>query len=296
MRKLPVLAFLVACGTPASEDPTDPAGTDVPTEPIDIGLELEPGCWPGLPVAGVVPAGVNPEGVRLGPDCAIYVVEADSVWRIGPEDPSTATLFASDPSLTDLQGLDFDDQGRLYVASRQANAIGRFSADGTFLDLFATTTFDGPNTPLFGPDGNLYVSSRNTASIVRFAPDGTDLGVWFTDPLLDSPEGMAFAPDGSLVVSSRGSSTVYRVAAAATGMATVVGAPDVMSPEGVRFASDGTLWVASRDDARVLQLSADYDLLAVHDVSPGRPIGLDITPDDEIVVALRETGVVRTVP
>ncbi len=289
------------------------AGNDAP-EPPDVGFDAPrdasrdggfitsivcPG-WPGLPTGGVLlgESRNSPEGVRVGPDCALYVAERETVYRI-EQGTGVVTAFATTPMAIDLQGLDFGPDGNLYVASRGANAIVRFDGStGDFIDLFATSGLDGPNTPRFGPDGRLYVSCRNSNNVVRIEPTGGMPTVFATEPRLRSPEGLSFGPDGDLYVSARLDSVVLRFNGM-TGafMNDVIVFPAVRAPEGIAFASDGSLWIASRDSDEVLRLNITS--LAVMNryptVAQGSPVGLEVV-DDQVVVGLRGTGRVRIFP
>ncbi|MGE3675177.1 MAG: hypothetical protein AB7K71_36245, partial [Polyangiaceae bacterium] len=121
-----------------------------------------PSCtWPGLPAGGVTLPGNSPEGVAFSKDCALLVVESDTVYRLDPATPSVATAFATQTGVTDLQDVEVSSDGTLYVTSRGANSVVRFDGTtGAFIDTFATTTFNGPNSMAFDASGNLYVSSR----------------------------------------------------------------------------------------------------------------------------------------
>ena len=64
--------------------------------------------WLGLPAGGVLLGGTNtsPEGLRVGPDCALYVASGNAVLRI-EQGTGAITTFASSAMAADLQGLDF---------------------------------------------------------------------------------------------------------------------------------------------------------------------------------------------
>src|SRR5690606_15475577 len=124
-------------------------------------------CWPGLPAGGVTLPGTFPEGLAFGQDCALFVVETDTVYRIDPATPDTAVAFATEASAGALQDVEVSSDGTLYASSRTGNSIVRFNGTtGAFIDVFATTTFNGPNSMVFDASGNLYVSSRNTGAVV----------------------------------------------------------------------------------------------------------------------------------
>lgn len=279
------------------------AGTDAGVDAnVDAGFPTSIACpgWLGLPAGGVTLSSISPEGLRVGPDCALYVSLADSVYRI-EQGTGVITEFATQPTAgTGFQGLDFGPDGNLYVAARtSANVILRFNGTtGAFIDVFASMGINGPNTPRFGPDGRLYVSCRNTGNVVRFDPDGTLLGEFATHPSLGSPEGVSFGPDGHLYVAARTNSVVMRFNGT-TGafMNQITATPPFMAPEGLGFTSDGSLWIASRDTSEVIRFNgltfAEIERFSLPPTE--EPIGLEVV-DDQVVVSLRGTGRVTIIP
>lgn len=290
-------------GADAGSDASFDGGIDVGVDAqVDAGFPTAISCpgWLGIPTGGVTLASTSPEGVRVGPDCSLYVSLGDTVYRIA-QGTGAITAFATQPAAgTGFQGLDFGPDGNLYVAARgSGNVILRFDGTtGAFIDVFADMGIDGPNTPRFGPDGNLYVSCRNTDNVVRFSPSGALLGEFATHALLGSPEGISFGPDGHLYVAARTQSVVMRFNGS-TGafMDQIVPTPDFSAPEGLGFTSDGNLWVASRDTSEVIRFDGiTFAELARYALPPGEePIGLEVV-DDQVVVSLRGTGRVTVIP
>ncbi len=246
----------------------------------------------GLPMEGVTLSGTLPEGLRIGPDCSVYVTLANHVYRVA-QGSGAITDFATRPT-GDFQGVEFGPGDRMYVTDRTTNSVLRFVAStGAFVDVFANTTLDGPNTPRFGPDGHLYVSNRNTANVVSFAADGTALGEFATHAMLASPEGISFGPDGHLYVAARIQSVVMRFDGTTGAFLSQImpSGTTFQSPENIAFTSDGSLWIASRDAREILRFDAytgveieRFDTLATEE-----PIGMDVAAD-RLVVGMRGTG------
>jgi streptogramin lyase len=257
--------------------------------------------WRGLPSGGVTLGGTNtsPEGLRVGPDCALYVASNDTVFRIA-EGSGEVTSFASNPAMAaDLQGIEFGPDGALYVAARTQNVIVRFNGTtGAFIDIFTSTGLDGPNTPRFGPDGRLYVSCRNTTTVVRIEPTGGAATLFATHPQLGSPEGISFGPDGNLYVAARTNSFVARFDGV-TGafLDQITATPAFMAPEGIAFDPDGSLWIANRDTSEVLRFDASTRVQLERLATPPteQPIGLEVV-NGQLVVGMRGTGRITVLP
>ncbi|MFO0714878.1 MAG: NHL repeat-containing protein [Sandaracinus sp.] len=281
----------------APSDLDAPAETDAFTAPDassgDGGFLTSLACpaWLGLPGDEVTLPNPSPEGIRLGPDCGLYVAAADTIYRI--EEGTGAITAFSTRTGADLQGVEMGTDGRMYVTDRVTNSVLRFDlATGAFVDVFASTGLDGPNTPRFGPDGRLYVSCRNTANVVRFEADGTLVGEFATHALLASPEGISFGPDRNLYVAARIDSVVMRFDGA-TGafLDQITATPAFMAPENIAFAPDGSLWIASRDTREVLRFDAHtrVELERLPTLATERPVGMEIVAG-HLVVGMRGTG------
>lgn len=104
------------------------------------------------------------------------------------------------------EGLAFDRWGRLYVSDYNSGNVLRFAADGSFLDLFATTSLSLRDIE-FGRDGDLYAAAAIANTVVRIDGEtGAYLGEFTIDgaqyfrttgTYLDpgfGPGGLAFAP------------------------------------------------------------------------------------------------------
>lgn len=246
-----------------------------------------------------LPAGAaDPEGVRIGPDCALYVASGRVAYRIAVD--GTITEHIVEAGFSRVEGLLFTEDA-LYAASREANAVWRFHrTTGAFLGVFAETaegSFDGPNSVALGPDGDIFVSSRNTNAVVRFGPDGAFRGEFVpppSDPAVESPEGIAFGPSGDLYVSWRTGSAVTRFDGATGALVeTVLDDSEVDAPEGLGFDSNGRLWVASRNLSEVLVLTPDrWEIERRLAIPMGRPVGLEIRADGKVYVGTRDPAAV----
>ena len=154
---------------------------------------------PGSAKGAFITAGASdldgPFNMAVGPDDKLYVSSFDTnqILRFHGETGAFIDAFAT-PSRP--QGLLFDDQGNLLVASTGDDDILKIAPDGT-----AETFIDGegllhdPNDLAFGPDGNLYVSSRTAQQVLRFnAETGQFIDVFAYGAGMQGATGIVFAP------------------------------------------------------------------------------------------------------
>jgi DNA-binding beta-propeller fold protein YncE len=140
---------------------------------------------------------LNPLALALDSCDNIFVSTPDigahsGVFRFAPQG-TQRTLFAAGIDL-DPRGLAFDRTGNLYVANQHGSSVRRYSAEGIFLDAFATGLRD-PFALAFDADGDLYVSNQAGGTIRRYSACGEDLGIFATVPAtFANPVGLAFLP------------------------------------------------------------------------------------------------------
>lgn len=167
----------------------------------------------------------DPPGVEL----LVCNFVGDSVLRFDLATGALLGALAPTPDLDGALGITVGPDGRIYVASEEANMVVRYDGatgayDGRFVWDDPATPADetgglsGPGAVLFGPDGRLYVSSFDSDAILRY--DGAtgafvDVFVAAGAGMLDGPDaGMVFGPGGDLFVPGFYSHTVSRFAAA----------------------------------------------------------------------------------
>jgi hypothetical protein len=137
-----------------------------------------------------------PTSITVGPDGAYYVSEFTGIpypenvariYRIAPGGEPEVYL----DGFTQITGLDFDDQGNLYVLEYSVNSISdptaklageviQISPDGTRKVLIgADEGLIAPSDLTVGPDDALYISNLTntigTGQVVRFDPKGMAL-------------------------------------------------------------------------------------------------------------------------
>lgn len=221
-------------------------GLGFPEGPVDLGAgsiafvdltHQKIRIFDGLEVRVLATVAGAPNGMRLGPDGALYVANnggigptsLDQLWRASPEITGRIQRVALDGSVSDhsivLPGpqpwrpndLVFTAAGEV-VFTDPANwevlpdegryLVGRIDlvrADGSVDVLAEVPGF--PNGLAFGPDGALYVGQTILHRILRFPWDGTNVGppvVWCRLPDSVNPDGMAWVDDHLLVAGSVG--------------------------------------------------------------------------------------------
>jgi len=145
--------------------------TDLTGE-VSLGARFAPFTVDGVSVESV------PTSITVGPDNAYYVGEYTGVpypeggarvYRVVPG--SEPEIFAD--GFTQITGLDFDDQGNLYVLEYSVNstidpaaellgALTQISPDGSRQTLVAPGEgLIAPNGLTTGSDGSIYVSNRS---------------------------------------------------------------------------------------------------------------------------------------
>ena len=149
---------------------------------------------------------VEIDGLTFGPDLSgdgvpdLYIAdfENNKVLRVATQGAGQGVL--NDFATTGLNrpiDLTFGADGKLYVASRNADQVQRYNGDGTFDSTIIATAGDGPAGITFSPDGTqLFVSTVFDNDVGQFTSAGAVLDyVWQSGALLGGPKGIVFGPD-----------------------------------------------------------------------------------------------------
>ncbi|MFH1221103.1 MAG: hypothetical protein V1694_11715 [Candidatus Eisenbacteria bacterium] len=107
-------------------------------------------------------------------------------------------VFAKGATIHGANGIRFDSQGRLHIASVLGNEIVVMDPEtgDVISTIGANQRVVGPDDIAFGPDGSLYWTSFSTGEVGRISPDGTRTG----QVLRPGVNGIAFSRDGRLFV------------------------------------------------------------------------------------------------
>ena len=153
----------------------------------------------------------NPHDLKLSPDGRyLFVADVDND-RVAILDPASLELVASFGA--DHQGgthdIDFDADGRVYVADTHNNRVTIYTLDGTRATLVGELgeRIRGPEGVLVHPNGNVYVAGAWSGNVVAYR-DGkivAELGG------LSSPHDIELAGGGDLWLADSGNSRVLRL-------------------------------------------------------------------------------------
>ncbi len=230
---------------------------------------------------------------------------------LGAAEPGGPTDFVAAESSGGLDrsiGLDFDQDGNLFVSSFNSDQVMRYHADGTPYGIagqpgavFVASQPSGLDNPEYlrvGPDGRLYVVSSTTNQVFRY--DG-ETGA-FIDIFVESsnngglvhPLGLTFDDGGNLYVGGADSSNI--VSFDVDGNPTefvAAGSGGLSRPEALVFGPDGDLYVSSSGNSKVLRYSglngSTWRVCAGRQRRPSFPAGFGL-PDGNLYVASAGSG------
>jgi len=108
--------------------------------------------------------------------------------------------------VTQSIGIDWDDDGNLYVSSYGGALVRKFDINGIDLGIFVNTNLQGPTNIWFDDNGDLLVIDYNGTSVKRFDSNGSFINNFITG--LGSAEGVDFFPNGNILI---GNGTTHSV-------------------------------------------------------------------------------------
>jgi len=104
-------------------------------------------------------------------------------------------------------GMDWDQNGDLYVSSYNGKFIERFDPDGKSKGKFISSGLFGPTNIAFNSDGQLIVLDYNSGRVLLFDKDGKLLKVLFQG--VTNCEGIHLTSDGKIIVGAGSSVRIY---------------------------------------------------------------------------------------
>jgi DNA-binding beta-propeller fold protein YncE len=220
-----------------------------------------------------------PEGVAVGPDGNVYVVESGSDrTRVSVWTPTGRYVRAfgdngSGPGQLSSPGqVAVDGAGFVYVADSANNRVEKFTPDGQYAASIGQGggLFVGPDqlsTPkgvAVAPDGTIYASDELYRRVQHYTADGGFLGSFGSqgsgDGQFEAPAGLAAGPDG-VYVADRSLSSIQRFSATGAFLERVGSGPgsgpgQFSHPSYLALDCRSTLYVADRDNNRIQRLGA----------------------------------------
>ncbi|MDZ7625892.1 MAG: T9SS type A sorting domain-containing protein [Ignavibacteriaceae bacterium] len=141
----------------------------------------------------------GPTRMKIGADSLIYVLQWSGNGKVRRYQLNGTFVdeFTS-VGVTQSIGIDWDDDGNLYVSSYGGASIRKFDSDGNDLGIFINSNLAGPTNIWFDDNGDLLVIDYNGTSVKRFNSNGVFINNFITG--LGSAEGVDFFPNGNILI------------------------------------------------------------------------------------------------
>ena len=223
----------------------------------------------------------NPHDVKLSPD-GKYLFVSDvgnnRVVLLNSETLDFVSSFGSDHQ-SGTHDVDFDSDGRIYVADTHNNRIAVYAMHGTNAQFSEQITgpIRGPEGVLVHPNGLIYVAGAWSNNVVAFK--NGDVIAELSG--LRSPHDLELDPNGDIWLADAGNDRMLLLSPTLKVKRELSGAPYHFN--GVRYQDvleDGTLIVADKNNHQVKIIKSDGRLLlTLGDGKPGLGPGRFSTPE-----------------
>lgn len=223
----------------------------------------------------------NPHDLKLSPDAKHLFVSDVGNNRVAILDPDTLAFiadFGSDHQ-SGTHDVDFDSQGRAYVADTHNNRVTVYSVQGTIATLVDEIggRIRGPEGVLVHPNGRIYVAGAWSGNVVAYE-DGKPVAELTG---LSSPHDLEITPDDDIWLSDAGNNRMLLLSPDLRVQHELAGEP--YNFNGVRYQDvlpDGTVIAADKNNHVVKFIAPDGALLLVLGTgSPGKGPGKFTTPE-----------------
>lgn len=223
----------------------------------------------------------NPHDLKLSPDGKYLFVSDVGNNRIAILDPDSLALvgeFGSDHQ-SGTHDIDFDTQGRAYVADTHNNRVTIYNINGTQAELVAELgdRIRGPEGVLVHPNGRIYVAGAWSGNVVAYQ-NGKAVGELTG---LSAPHDLELSREGDIWLSDSGNHRILLLS------------PDLKIKhelkrlqydfDGVRYMDllpDGTLIAADKNNHVIKFIGSDGKLLTVLGTGkPGKGPDQFVTPE-----------------
>lgn len=202
-------------------------------------------------------------------------------------------------ALGQATGVAVDPQNRVWVSHRAARTILCFDSDsGEILSSFGDEQFSDPHGLSVDSDNNIWVADAGDHVVHKLTPEGETLltlGIrgeaGEDEERFNQPTDLEIGPDGSIYVTDGyGNNRVVKLDREgnfqrAWGIKGT-GPGEFNTPHGIVVDDGGRVYIADRENSRVQVFDADGEFLDQwKSETLGRPWGLDVTVDGNLVVA-----------
>lgn len=223
----------------------------------------------------------NPHDLKLSPDGRHLMVSDVGNNRVAILDPDTLAFvgaFGSDHQ-SGTHDVDFDSEGRAYVADTHNNRVTVYSMDGTRATLTGEISdrIRGPEGVLAHPNGRIYVAGAWSGNVVAF-DEGRVVGELSG---LSSPHDVELNPAGNIWLSDAGNDRMLLLSPELEILRELEGEP--YNFKGVRYQDvlpDGMVIAADKYSHSVKFIAEDGTLaLVLGTGNPGKGPGRFTTPE-----------------
>ncbi|MBC8242023.1 MAG: NHL repeat-containing protein [Alphaproteobacteria bacterium] len=223
----------------------------------------------------------NPHDLKLSPDGKYLLVSDVGNNRVAILDPNSLALiaeFGADHQ-SGTHDVDFDRQGRVYVADTHNNRVTIYKMTGTAATLMGELRqrIRGPEGVLAHPNGTIYVAGAWSGNVVAYK-NGAVIAELRG---LSAPHDLALNPDGGIWLSEAGNNRMLLLSEDLVIRRELKGEP--YNFDGVRYQDilpDGTIIAADKNNHAVKIISPEGKLLLVIGTGkPGKGPGEFTTPE-----------------
>jgi len=212
----------------------------------------------------------NPHDLKLSPDGKYLFVSDVGNNRIAILDPESLALvgeFGSDHQ-SGTHDINFDSEGRAYVADTHNNRVTIYNVDGTRAELVGELKegIRGPEGVLIHPNGRVYVAGAWSGNLMVYQ-DGKPINEMMG---LSSPHDLELSREGDIWLSDSGNHRVLLLSAELEIKRELK--RQIYDFNGVRYMDvlpDGTLIAADKNNHVIKFIGSDGKLIKV--LGSGKP-------------------------
>jgi len=141
----------------------------------------------------------GPTRMKIGADSLLYVLQWSGNGKVKRYelDGTFVDEFTS-TGVTQSIGIDWDNEGNLFVSSYGGALVRKFDTSGVDLGIFINSNLAGPTNIWFDDNGDLLVIDYNGTSVKRFDSNGSYINNFITG--LSQAEGVDFFPNGNILI------------------------------------------------------------------------------------------------